>query len=91
MIREVSCEEIRAALFDVGDDKAPSPDGYSSKFFKVAWAIVGGDFCKAVKEFFNKKIILREINATVIALVPKVQTPGKVRDYRPISCCNVVY
>nr|KAJ0215658.1 hypothetical protein LSAT_V11C300101270 [Lactuca sativa] len=57
----------------------------------MAWRIVGDDFCTAVKEFFLSKKILKEINATVIALVPKVQTPGKVGDYRPISCCNVVY
>ncbi|CAH1428815.1 unnamed protein product [Lactuca virosa] len=91
MVRDVSYEEIKIALFDIEDDKAPGPDGYSAKFFKVAWEIVGDDFRKAVKEFFCKKKILKEINATAIALVPKVQTPGKVSDYRPIACCNVVY
>nr|KAJ0184832.1 hypothetical protein LSAT_V11C900454780 [Lactuca sativa] len=91
MIKEVTDEEIKAALFDIDDDKAPGPDGFSSKFFKKAWMIVGSDFCFAVKEFFLSKKILKEVNATVIALVPKVQTPGKVGDYRPISCCNVIY
>ncbi|CAH1447585.1 unnamed protein product [Lactuca virosa] len=91
MVKEVTCEEIKAAVFDIDDDKAPGPDGYTSKFFKAAWVIVGDDFCKAVKEFFCKEKILKEINATAIALVPKVQTPGKVGDYRPIACCNVVY
>nr|KAJ0198574.1 hypothetical protein LSAT_V11C700342390 [Lactuca sativa] len=91
MIKEVTNEEIKAALFEIDDDKAPGPDGYSSKFFKKAWKIVGDDFCCAVKEFFLSKKILKEINATVIALVPKIPTPGKVADYRPISCCNVLY
>nr|KAJ0212804.1 hypothetical protein LSAT_V11C400156830 [Lactuca sativa] len=91
IVKEITCEEIKAAVFDIDDDKAPGPDGYSSKFFKAAWVIVGEDFCKAVKEFFCKKKILKEINATAIALVPKVQTPGRVGDYRPIACCNVVY
>nr|KAJ0201063.1 hypothetical protein LSAT_V11C600298600 [Lactuca sativa] len=91
MIKDVTDEEIKAALFDIDDDKAPGPDGFSSKFFKKAWMIVGSDFCFAVKEFFLSKKILKEVNATVVALVPKVQTPGKVGDYRPISCCNVIY
>nr|KAJ0187106.1 hypothetical protein LSAT_V11C900454800 [Lactuca sativa] len=91
MVNEVTNEEIKRALFDIDDDKAPGPDGYSSKFFKKAWRIVGDDFCFAVKEFFLSKKILKEINTTVIALVPKVPTPGIVGDYRPISCCNVVY
>lgn len=32
-----------------------------------------------------------ELNNTIIALLPKVSSPNKVTDYRPISCCNVVY
>ncbi|GJT58610.1 RNA-directed DNA polymerase, eukaryota, reverse transcriptase zinc-binding domain protein, partial [Tanacetum coccineum] len=32
--------------------------------------------------------ILGEINATIIALVPKIDTPNKVSDFRPIACCG---
>ncbi|GJW81501.1 RNA-directed DNA polymerase, eukaryota, reverse transcriptase zinc-binding domain protein [Tanacetum coccineum] len=35
--------------------------------------------------------MLGEVNATLISLVPKVQTPEKVTDFRPIACCNVLY
>ncbi|XP_035830140.1 uncharacterized protein LOC110901221 [Helianthus annuus] len=35
--------------------------------------------------------MLQEITHTFIALIPKVPTLGVVTDYRPISCCNVVY
>ncbi|GJR82989.1 putative RNA-directed DNA polymerase [Tanacetum coccineum] len=47
--------------------------------------------CSAVKEFFNNDQLLKEINHTFLALIPKVATPLKVNDYRPISCCNVIY
>lgn len=33
----------------------------------------------------------KELNATTIALVPKLDTPLKVSDFRPIACCNVLY
>lgn len=53
MVREVSKEEIKGALFSIGDDKAPGPDGFTSRFFKSAWGVIEDDFCKAIKEFFS--------------------------------------
>ncbi|GKB20225.1 trichome birefringence-like protein 3, partial [Tanacetum coccineum] len=91
MVRPVTNEEIKAAMFDIGDEKAPGPDGYTSVFFKKGWSIIGPDICNAVRDFFSNGQILKEINHTFLALIPKVATPLKVNDYRPISCCNVIY
>ncbi|GJS71118.1 putative RNA-directed DNA polymerase, eukaryota, reverse transcriptase zinc-binding domain protein [Tanacetum coccineum] len=91
MIKPVTSEEIKLALFDIEDNKAPGPDGFTSKFFKASWGIVGGDVCRAVKEFFNSGKMLGELNTTIISLVPKSKTPNKTSDYRPIACCGVVY
>ncbi|GJR28254.1 hypothetical protein Tco_1104486 [Tanacetum coccineum] len=41
-------------------------------------------------EFFVNEVLLKELNHTIIALIPKVATPMKINDYRPISCCNVL-
>ncbi|GKB74635.1 hypothetical protein Tco_0936047 [Tanacetum coccineum] len=91
MVRQVTNEEIKDAIFNIGNDKAPGPDGFTSIFFKKAWDIVGNDVCNAVKDFLSNGQILREINHTIIALLPKVSTPSKINDYRLISCCNVIY
>ena len=91
MVRQVTNEEIKSAMFNIGNDKAPGPDGFTSIFFKKAWDIVVNDVCHAVKDFFSNGQILREINHTIIALLPKVSTPSRINDYRPISCCNVIY
>ncbi|GKC80929.1 hypothetical protein Tco_1136646, partial [Tanacetum coccineum] len=32
-----------------------------------------------------------ELNHTIIALIPKVNAPARVNNYRPISCCNVLF
>ncbi|KAL8119827.1 hypothetical protein AgCh_017083 [Apium graveolens] len=78
MIREVTNEEIKDVIFHMGDDKASGPDGYSALFFKKAWVIIGDDVCHAVKEFFVTGKLLKEVNATLIALIPKIEHPTVV-------------
>ena len=91
LISPVSSCEIKDALFCIGDDKSPGPDGYSSAFFKKSWNIIEGDFCNAVKEFFLSGRLLKQLNHSAIALIPKTAHASSVGDFRPISCCNVIY
>nr|GFA31820.1 reverse transcriptase domain-containing protein [Tanacetum cinerariifolium] len=67
------------------DSKAPDLDGFTAAFFKKSWRVIGNDVCKAVKEFFSSGRMLGEINATLISLIPKVETPNKVTDFRLIA------
>ncbi|GJU60592.1 sugar transport protein 13 [Tanacetum coccineum] len=91
MIRDVCDAEIKEAMFSMGNDKSPGPDGYTAAFFKEVWDVVGNDVCGAVREFFVNGKLLKELNHTIIALIPKVHQPTRVNDYRPISCCNVLF
>nr|GEV88365.1 RNA-directed DNA polymerase, eukaryota, reverse transcriptase zinc-binding domain protein [Tanacetum cinerariifolium] len=91
IIKPITSKEIKDALFSIDDNKASEPDGYTSKFFKAAWSVVGHDVCSAVKELFDSGMILGELNSTLISLVPKVSSSAKITDYRPNSCCNVIY
>ena len=83
--------EIREIIFHMGDDRSPGPDGYTAAFYKKAWSVVGLDLCALVREFFTEGRLLRQLNHTVIALIPKASHAPTVGDYRPIACCNVVY
>ncbi|GJX24441.1 sodium/hydrogen exchanger 6 [Tanacetum coccineum] len=91
MVHPVLDEEVKQVRFSIRNNKAPEPDGHTSKFFKEAWDIVGGDVYKAIRKFFTSGKLLKEINHIVIALFPKVKTPSQINDYQPISCCNVLY
>nr|GEZ20190.1 hypothetical protein [Tanacetum cinerariifolium] len=53
MVRDVSDNEIRDAMFAMCDNKAPGPDGFSAAFFKGVWDIISDDIFRAVKEFFT--------------------------------------
>ncbi|KAL0288760.1 UNVERIFIED_CONTAM: hypothetical protein Sradi_7089900 [Sesamum radiatum] len=68
----VQRHEIKEALFDINEDSAPGPDGFSSGFFKASWAVTGEDVCHAVMEFFNHDRLLKQLNATLITLIPKI-------------------
>nr|GEV22087.1 hypothetical protein [Tanacetum cinerariifolium] len=91
MVCDISSQEVKSAMFSMGNDKSPGLDGFTAAFFEDTWDIVGVDVIKAVKEFFTNGRLLKELNHTIIALIPKVNTPARVTNYRPISCCNVLF
>ena len=70
---------------------APGPDDMSPIFYKTFWNIVGNDVTKTVLDALNSGYVHESLNATFIALIPKVKNPKKVSNFRPISLCNVVY
>ncbi|KAK3204582.1 hypothetical protein Dsin_018628 [Dipteronia sinensis] len=89
--RDVTDDGIREVCFSFHPNKAPGPDGFNAHFFKITWDIVGEDFISAIQEFFRSGLLLKEVNDTILALVPKVPNPSKMEDFRPISCCNTLY
>ncbi|KAG7589015.1 Reverse transcriptase zinc-binding domain [Arabidopsis suecica] len=89
--KEVTAEEIRQVLFAMPANKAPGPDGFTCEFFKSAWSVVGDDFTTAIQSFFIKGFLPKGVNTTILALIPKKEDAKVMKDYRPISCCNVLY
>ncbi|XP_011101787.1 uncharacterized protein LOC105179848 [Sesamum indicum] len=91
LILAFSSEDVKQAVFDIAADKAPGPDGFSSGFFKAAWSVVGQEITMAVLDFFSTGKLLKQVNSTLFALIPKVHTPMTIGNFRPISCGNVLY
>jgi len=60
-------------------------------FYQRNWSTVGGEVCRAVLAFLNEGRMDMGINSTNIVLIPKVDSPSKPSEYRPISLCNVFY
>lgn len=57
MIVEVSDDEIKSAMFAIGDNKALGLDGYTAMFFKSAWFVVGTEVFAAIKRFFHDGVM----------------------------------
>ncbi|KAL0401934.1 UNVERIFIED_CONTAM: LINE-1 retrotransposable element O protein [Sesamum latifolium] len=62
----VTPSEIKHAVFDIDEVKAPGPDGYSSGFFKAAWPIIGEEVTQAIAEFFRTGRLLKQIITKII-------------------------
>ena len=90
-MKEVTQEEIKRVLFKMPGSKAPGPDGFTTEFFKESWAVIGKDIIVAVQSFFIMGFLPKGLNSTILTLVPKKTEAKGMKDYRPISCCNVLY
>ncbi|XP_074300848.1 uncharacterized protein LOC141632177 [Silene latifolia] len=82
-------KEVRQAVFQMDPMKSPGPDSIPAIFYQRCWHLVKKDCMKAILSILNSGTVLKEMNRTFIALVPKCDSPEEVKDYRPISLCNV--
>ncbi|GJU39274.1 hypothetical protein Tco_1192231 [Tanacetum coccineum] len=57
MVRMVSRQEVKEAMFSMGNDKAPSPDGYTAAFYNEAWDLVANDVTDAVCFGFHARMM----------------------------------
>ena len=89
--QEFKDDEVVLALHQMYPTKSPGLDDMPALFYLKFWHIVGPKVTKAVLEILNSGHMLRKINYTYIALIPKKGEPKKVTDFRPISLCNVIY
>lgn len=81
--------EVQAAVFQLAPTKAPGPDGFSAVFFQKCWNTLKPVMTQKICKMMNERQIEEGINDTDIVLIPKVKSPVRVQDYRPISLCNV--
>ena len=88
---DVTVDEIKIAVFQMGPTKAPRPDGMNAFFYQKFWHIVGENVVNAMLDYLHSGVMGLNINHTNIVLIPKIKSTERMSDFRPISLCNVIY
>jgi hypothetical protein len=83
-------EEIDDVIKHMPSNKAPEPNGFNGLFLKKCWDIFKKDIYNLCQEFYNGTADIQPLNNAFITLVPKINTPTTVSDFRPISLINCV-
>ena len=60
-------------------------------FFQKYWDVMGPQVTQSVIQILRTGIMPIRLNDTYICLIPKVNSPQKITEYRLISLCNVIY
>jgi hypothetical protein len=86
-----TAQEVDKALAMMGVNKAPGPDEFTAGFFQTHWASIGSSVTNVVLHFLNGGQMPEGVNQTTIVLIPKIKNPQELKEFRPISLCNVIY
>ncbi|KAK3231468.1 hypothetical protein Dsin_003349 [Dipteronia sinensis] len=84
-------EEVWTALTSCDGNKAPGPDGFNLNFIKDNWKVISGDFMKFMQDFHRNGSIVKDLNKSFIALIPKCVKPKTMKDFRPICLVGALY
>uniref|UniRef100_A0A803PV25 Reverse transcriptase domain-containing protein n=1 Tax=Cannabis sativa TaxID=3483 RepID=A0A803PV25_CANSA len=91
LLAEFGEEEVIRAVKEMNPTKAPGADGLPALFYQKFWSKLKVDVVAVSLNVLNNGADLQCLNDTVVALIPKVDKPQRIEEFRPISLCNVIY
>ena len=83
--------EVFAALQDMQPFKAPGPDGFQQVFYQRFWNLVQPSVTQLVGDVLAGRAFPEGLNDAFLVLIPKVESPSRPNQFRPIGLCNIVY
>ena len=91
LIRLITLDEVRDAIFSLKNGRAPGPDGISIEFYKAMFAIIGEDLRDLFNSYMRNGRMAAKIKTGIIKLIPKQAPYNMIDNYRPISLINCDY
>jgi len=90
-IKPFSIDEVKEPVWDCDNFKCLGPDGITFGFIEEFWDILKEDVMCFLVEFHGNIKLSKGINNTYFALIPKVDNPQRLNDFRPISLVGSMY
>jgi hypothetical protein len=84
-------EEIKLVVFSLKHNSATGPDGIPAEFFQDFWELIHIDLWNLFKDFYDGVLDIKRLNFGLVTLIPKVDNPTDMRNFRPIYLLNVCY
>ncbi|CAI8594708.1 unnamed protein product [Vicia faba] len=91
LLRPVFEDEFHAALCDMYPNKSPRSDRFNPVIYQNFWELCGDDIWQTATKWLTRGYFPQSITDINICLIPKNNKPQNMKDYRPISLCNMVY
>ena len=88
---EFTMEEVKAAIFQMEQNKAPGPDGFPAEFYQFFWEEIKDDLMALFREFGLGCLPMHSLNFGTIILLPKSNDASRIEQYRPICLLNVSF
>ncbi|MCH99194.1 LINE-1 reverse transcriptase like, partial [Trifolium medium] len=91
LISPFSLEEIEEAVKGCDGNKSPGPDGFNFAFLKKFWGMLKGDIRIMFDQFHGNSCFPKSFLSYFVTLIPKVNSPSSISDFRPISLLGCLY
>lgn len=84
-------EDIRHEMISVDGNKALGPNGIPFNFALMFWPDIKGELLSLFNHFFETAEFNHRVSFSFIALIPKVESPTNINDFRPILLLRWVH
>jgi hypothetical protein len=88
LAQPISKQEVDNVIRNLPSGKSLDPNGFNTDSMNKCWSVISQDFYYLCEALYQHNLCVQSINGSYIVLVPKVDNPRKVSDYRPISLLN---
>lgn len=89
--RPFAFAELEQAVKDMKNNTVPGPNGFSTLFFKEFWGHLEMILLEMLNSLHRGELDLARLNYGIIMLIPKVNGPTNIKQFRPICLLNVIY